>query len=77
MIVGGIEEVRLDEAARELYTADNYLGGRVMVFDLDTFSSSADGARTATSCRRSRRAMPIAHTPPAERCRRNSAATSR
>jgi sugar lactone lactonase YvrE len=37
MIVGGIEEVRLDEAARELYTADNYLGGRVMVFDLDTF----------------------------------------
>jgi sugar lactone lactonase YvrE len=37
MIVGGIEEVRLDEAAHELYTADNYLGGRVMVFDLDTF----------------------------------------
>src|ERR1700674_1661434 len=37
MIVGGIEEVRLDETARELYAADNYLGGRVMVFDLDTF----------------------------------------
>ena len=37
MIVGGIEEVRLDEAAHELYAADNYLGGRVMVFDLDTF----------------------------------------
>jgi DNA-binding beta-propeller fold protein YncE len=37
MIVGGIEEVRLDEQARELYAADNYLGGRVMVFDLDTF----------------------------------------
>ena len=37
MIMGGIEEVRLDEPARELYTADNYLGGRVMVFDLDTF----------------------------------------
>ena len=36
MIVGGIEEVRLDEPARELYAADNYLGGRVMVFDLDT-----------------------------------------
>jgi hypothetical protein len=36
MIVGGIEEIRLDEGARELYTADNYLGGRVMVFDLDT-----------------------------------------
>jgi DNA-binding beta-propeller fold protein YncE len=37
MIVGGIEEVRLDEPAHELYTADNYLGGRIMVFDLDTF----------------------------------------
>jgi hypothetical protein len=36
MIVGGIEEVRLDEPAHELYAADNYLGGRVMVFDLDT-----------------------------------------
>ncbi len=38
MIVGGIEEVRLDEAAHELYAADSYLGGRVMVFDLDTFA---------------------------------------
>jgi sugar lactone lactonase YvrE len=37
MIVGGIEEVRLDEPAHELYAADNYLGGRIMVFDLDTF----------------------------------------
>jgi hypothetical protein len=37
MIVGGIEEIRLDEPAHELYCADNYLGGRVMVFDLDTF----------------------------------------
>lgn len=37
MIVGNIEEVRLDEPARELYAADSYLGGRVMVFDLDTF----------------------------------------
>jgi len=36
MIVGGIEEVRLDEPARELYATDNYLGGRVMVFDMDT-----------------------------------------
>lgn len=36
MIVGGIEEIRLDEPARELYAADNYLGGRVMVFDLDS-----------------------------------------
>jgi hypothetical protein len=38
MIVGGIEEVRVDEAANELYAADSYLGGRVMVFDLDTFA---------------------------------------
>ena len=36
MIVGGLEEIRLDELAHELYAADNYLGGRVMVFDLDT-----------------------------------------
>jgi hypothetical protein len=36
MIVGGLEEIRLDEPAHELYAADNYLGGRVMVFDLDT-----------------------------------------
>ncbi|MEQ1884669.1 MAG: hypothetical protein ABL967_06380 [Bryobacteraceae bacterium] len=36
MIVGGLEEIRLDETARELYAADNYLGGRIMVFDLDT-----------------------------------------
>src|SRR5438105_3270194 len=35
MIVGGIEEIRLDEAANEMYVADNYLGGRVMVFDLN------------------------------------------
>ncbi len=38
MIVGQIEEVRLDEPSRELYCADSYLGGRVMVFDLDTFA---------------------------------------
>jgi len=37
MIVGGIEEIRLDEPSHELYAADNYLGGRVMVFDLDSF----------------------------------------
>jgi hypothetical protein len=36
MIVGGLEEIRLDEPAHELYAADNYLGGRVMVFDLET-----------------------------------------
>ena len=38
MIVGGLEEIRLDEPAREMYVADNYLGGRVLVFDLDTFA---------------------------------------
>jgi len=38
MIVGGIEEIRLDEAANEMYAADNYLGGRVMVFDMNTFA---------------------------------------
>jgi DNA-binding beta-propeller fold protein YncE len=38
MIVGGIEEIRLDEAANELYCADNYLGGRVMVFDMTTLA---------------------------------------
>jgi hypothetical protein len=38
MIVGGIEEVRIDEAANELYAADSYLGGRIMVFDLNTFA---------------------------------------
>jgi hypothetical protein len=36
MIVGNIEEIRLDEPAHELYASDSYLGGRVMVFDLDT-----------------------------------------
>ncbi len=38
MIVGQIEEVRLDEPDHELYCSDSYLGGRVMVFDLDTFA---------------------------------------
>ena len=36
MIVGGLEEIRIDEAAGELYAADNYLGGRVLVFDLNS-----------------------------------------
>ena len=38
MIVGGIEEIRIDEPVREMYVADNYLAGRVLVFDLDTFA---------------------------------------
>jgi DNA-binding beta-propeller fold protein YncE len=37
MIVGGIEEIRLDEPNNEVYVADNYLGGRVMVFDMNNF----------------------------------------
>jgi hypothetical protein len=36
MIVGNIEEIRIDEPAHELYATDSYLGGRVMVFDLAT-----------------------------------------
>ena len=38
MIVGGLEEIRLDETANEMYVADNYLGGRVMVFDMNTLA---------------------------------------
>lgn len=38
MIVGGLEEIRLDEPANEMYVADNYLGGRVLVFDMTTFA---------------------------------------
>ncbi len=37
MIVGGIEEIRIVDADTEMYVADNYLGGRVLVFDLETF----------------------------------------
>lgn len=38
MIVGNVEEIRIDEPANEIYVADSYLGGRVMVFDLATFA---------------------------------------
>ena len=38
MMVGQIEEIRLDEPAGEMYVVDSYLGGRVMVFDLNTFA---------------------------------------
>jgi DNA-binding beta-propeller fold protein YncE len=38
MIVGGLEEIRIDEAANEIYVADNYLNGRILVFALDTFA---------------------------------------
>jgi len=37
IIVGGLEEIRIVEQDDEMYVADNYLGGRVLVFDLDTF----------------------------------------
>ncbi len=37
MIVGGIEEIRTDDAANEIYIADNSFGGRVLVFSLDKF----------------------------------------
>jgi hypothetical protein len=36
IIVGGLEEIRADEPVRELYVVDNYLRGRVMVYDMDT-----------------------------------------
>ena len=35
-VVGGLEEVRVDEAAREVFYVDSYLNGRVMVHDMDT-----------------------------------------
>jgi sugar lactone lactonase YvrE len=38
MIIGGLEEIRIVADDNEMYVADNYLGGRVLVFDLDTFA---------------------------------------
>ena len=38
MIVGGLEEIRIVADDNEMYVADNYLGGRVLVFDLETFA---------------------------------------
>jgi hypothetical protein len=38
MVVGTIEEIRVDETFSEIYVADNYLNGRVLVFDLDTLA---------------------------------------
>ena len=37
MIVGGIEEIRVDDAVNEIYVADNSFDGRIMVFSLDKF----------------------------------------
>lgn len=36
MIVGGLEEIRIMEDLGEIFVADNYLGGRVLVFDFET-----------------------------------------
>jgi hypothetical protein len=36
LIVGQIEEIRIVEADNEIYVADSYLGGRVLVFAFDT-----------------------------------------
>jgi hypothetical protein len=36
LIVGAIEGADFDESAREVYLTDSYLGGRVLVFDMDT-----------------------------------------
>ncbi len=36
MIVGGLEEIRIYEPDNEIYVADNYLDGRVLVFDFET-----------------------------------------
>jgi hypothetical protein len=38
VVVGKIEEIRIVEADNEVYVADSYLGGRVMVFALDTLA---------------------------------------
>ena len=38
MIVGNVEEIRIIEPDNDIYVADSYLGGRVMVFDLNTFA---------------------------------------
>ena len=37
-LVVGVEGASFDEAAREIYVIDNYLAGRVLVFDIDTFA---------------------------------------
>ncbi len=35
-IIGGLEEIRADEDAREVFVVDNYLNGRILVYDMDT-----------------------------------------
>jgi hypothetical protein len=36
MIVGNLEEIRVVERDNEIYVADSYLGGRILVFDFNT-----------------------------------------
>jgi len=38
MIVGNLEEIRMVERDNEIYVADNYLGGRILVFDMNTLA---------------------------------------
>ncbi|MBI4888110.1 MAG: hypothetical protein HY824_13525 [Acidobacteria bacterium] len=35
-IVGGLEELRTDDDRQEIYAIDNYLGGRILVYDMNT-----------------------------------------
>jgi hypothetical protein len=38
MIVGNLEEIRVVERDNEIYVADSYLGGRILVFDFNTLA---------------------------------------
>jgi DNA-binding beta-propeller fold protein YncE len=38
MIVGNLEEIRMVERDSEIYVADSYLGGRILVFDMNTLA---------------------------------------
>jgi DNA-binding beta-propeller fold protein YncE len=62
MIVGGVEEIRIDEPTSEIYVADSYLGGRVMVFDLKTLAFKRGGAHMAVRFPKVSTNQPIAHT---------------
>ena len=75
MIVGQVEEIRLDEPADEVYVADSSFGGRVMVFDLKTFAFKRGWGAYGHRLTRSAPTRPIAPTNRADRCRRSSAAT--
>ena len=48
LIAGGVEGAALDESAREVYVIDNYLGGRVIVFDTDSFRFKRGWGGTAS-----------------------------